>query len=197
MPYIISSRTREGRKDTRFMNHSDVLPNKSGKMRYFTPELFLRLNSSDSEAVDAAVARWDKATASYAKSLSRLRGRLPAQARSLAKLSLHDSDLLNAKNLQDGRALIVLRQNEKLVMLWYSLSDKLRVFSAPQNWSLSKERVHWLYDELDANEDDPTTFVHRILLSDGTTLEVPFSDCRVLSVTPDHAMSHSEVMQIA
>ncbi|HSZ54730.1 MAG TPA: hypothetical protein VK797_03670 [Tepidisphaeraceae bacterium] len=37
--------------------------------------------------------------------------------------------------------------------------------------------------------------VHRILLSDGTELQIPFSGCGVVQMTP--AMSHSALLQIA
>ena len=179
--------------------------NELGNMQYFTPELFLKLNSSDSETVDEAMEQWERAIASYRKRLQKIRSEMPSQSRSIAELSVHDWNLLkvvpnpNTADL-DGAApaaFIVLKHNKNFVVLWYLLSENLRVIDAPKDWSVSRKRVHWLYDELDANGDDRESFIHRILCSDGTTLLVPFSSCRVLQVQSDHAMSHSDLMQIA
>ena len=40
--------------------------------------------------------------------------------------------------------------------------------------AVSKLRIHWLYDEVDVDERQPGHFLHRVLLSDGRVLEVPF-----------------------
>jgi hypothetical protein len=174
-------------------------------MRYFTPDLFLRLNSSNSETVDKAVEQWEKAIVSYKKRLQKIQREMPSQLRSIAKLSLHDWSLLKIEPKPDAddlggaapSAFIVLKHNTSIITLWYSLARKLQVIDAPQGWPLSRKRVHWLYDELDSAGDDEASFVHRILFSDGTTLFVPFTSCGILQVRSDHAMSHSELMQIA
>ncbi len=165
-------------------------------MRYFTPELFLRLNSSDSKTVDDAMEQWDKAILAYQKSLRKLQREWPSQLESIADLSLHDWNLVTLKSNPSGRAdsaVLGLKQNKEMVFLYYTLTRKLRTVDAPAGWSPSKARVHWLYDELQASGDDLT---HNILLSDGTTLVIPFSSCQVWPVNAGKAVSHSELLQL-
>src|SRR5438105_934938 len=89
-----SSQTREGcGEDTRFMSHRDERRRSSnglGSMRYFTPELVLQLNSSDSDIVDDASERWEDAILSYQSHLRKLRREMPERLQPLTQLSLHD-----------------------------------------------------------------------------------------------------------
>lgn len=168
-------------------------------MRYFTPELVLELNSPDSDAVDDAMERWEKAVRAYRKSVEKIQRQMPLHSRAIADLPLHDWNLVRVVQDAAGPVLsatIVLRHNDNLVILDYALTGKLQRIDSPRGWSLSKRRVHWLYDELD-KVNDQGSFIHRVLFSDGTTLLVPFSTCRAMRVESNHAMSHSELMQIA
>jgi hypothetical protein len=45
---------------------------------------------------------------------------------------------------------------------------------APEGWRFSKIQEQWLYDEVDQMDDLRGPFVHRIMLSTGITLEIPF-----------------------
>jgi hypothetical protein len=51
-----------------------------------------------------------------------------------------------------------------------------------KQWPFSKERVHWLYDELDTDDRHPGLFWHRILWSDGQVTEIPLVDVVVHSL---------------
>lgn len=174
-------------------------------MRYFTPELFLKLNSADTQTVDAATEEWEKALTSYRQSLAKVLTAMPPQSRCITDLALHDWDLLKVATNPDATglaregpsAIMMLKQGRSIVILCYWLTGKLRVIGAPKKWPLSKSRVHWLYDEVDGYGSQQNSFIHRILLSDGSTLLIPFSSCRVVQAKSDHAMSHSELMQIA
>jgi hypothetical protein len=174
-------------------------------MDYFTPQLFLQLNSQDARTVDKAMVKWEQGLVSYKKRLKRIRSKMPIDAKRLSELSLHDWDVLqidfgNENDSAEGdfrEVLIVLQSAQNLAILRYSLHGDPGICSAPEKWPLSKKRVHWLYDELNTNENGRKAFVHHILLSDGTTLVVPFLKCRVSQAKSDHAISHSEVMQIA
>ncbi len=55
-----------------------------------------------------------------------------------------------------------------------ALSDHTHTREAPEGWRFSKLQEQWLYDELDLMNDHRGPFVHRILLSTGITLEIPF-----------------------
>ncbi len=56
----------------------------------------------------------------------------------------------------------------------YFLSDHTHTREAPEGWRFSKLQEQWLYDEVDLMNDHRGPFLHRILLSTGITLEVPF-----------------------
>jgi hypothetical protein len=200
-PSIISSQIREGLKDTRFTNQLDDQHDlEINKMQYFTPELVLRLNSSDGKDVDEAMEQWEKAVKAYRKKLQRVQRQLPSHSRRLAELSFHDWNVLGVWSNSDtdksaSPAYVVLNQNDEFVILGYLLTDHLhRTTSVPQ-WTLSKQQVHWLYDELDVVANK--SFTHQILLSDGTTLQIPFSDCQVMPLKLSHVMSRSDLMQVA
>ncbi|HZL36446.1 MAG TPA: hypothetical protein VFC78_14095 [Tepidisphaeraceae bacterium] len=172
-------------------------------MRYFTPELVSSLNSSDSDTVDEAMVRWESALSSYQKHLQKIHRDMPPQLQPLTNLSLHDWQVLKISDGKDranprGATMVIALGNIGEVMfLSYSLRQKPRRIDSPQGWPLAKNRVDWLYDEVDFDRDDQKSFVHRILFSDGTTLVIPFSKCSVTPVNYRRAMSHSDLMQIA
>ncbi|MBV9123376.1 MAG: hypothetical protein JO112_08470 [Planctomycetes bacterium] len=56
----------------------------------------------------------------------------------------------------------------------YALWDHIRENPAPEDWPFSKRREHWLYDEVDTASQRQELFLHRILLSSGVELEIPF-----------------------
>jgi hypothetical protein len=94
-----------------------------GNMQYSTPELIEQLNSSDTEAVDDAMKKWEKAIVSYKASLQKIRREMPSHSRPIAELSLHDWDLIEIASHADtagpggGVALIVLKHNKSFVFL--------------------------------------------------------------------------------
>jgi hypothetical protein len=69
---------------------------------------------------------------------------------------------------------ITVKQTECVTTLIYMLWDRIRESPATSGWPFSGERPHWLYDELDWAEDGRELLLHRILLSDGRVLEIPF-----------------------
>ena len=58
--------------------------------------------------------------------------------------------------------------------LIYVLWDRTRTHQPQESWPFSTQRKHWLYDEVDVAPIRHGLFVHRVLLSDGTVLEIPF-----------------------
>ena len=71
-------------------------------------------------------------------------------------------------------AIISVTLGEEVISLIYSLSDHTNTREAPEGWRFSKLQEQWLYDEVDLMNDHRGPFVHRILLSTGITLEIPF-----------------------
>jgi hypothetical protein len=163
-------------------------------MRFFTPELYVRFNSPDDEEADRANEEWEEAIRNYRERLEAIRGRMPAQVSKLADLCLHDAEVLARTeefqavglsmsdefplplSLWSAVAIISVKQGGEILSLIYSLCDRMRVFPSPDNWPFSKSREHWLYDEVDVVSDRRGgPFIHRILLSTGVVLEIPFT----------------------
>jgi hypothetical protein len=74
-----------------------------------------------------------------------------------------------------GLATLVVRLHDEFVTLFYSLSDHIAEQPAPSDWPFSKEREHWLYDEIHWNKNEPGRFTHVILLSSGAQLAIGFT----------------------
>jgi hypothetical protein len=160
-------------------------------MKYFTPELYLRFNSSDEKEADLAEVAWDNAIQSYKRRLKDNRSKMPPNVRTLAEKScFHDAVVLGWQTHQQGNTrraetpkfvAIFLQQGNEAIVLHYFLWALPKESKRRKNWPFSQDHKHWLYDEVDIADNvvhaDPCyDFVHRILWSDGSELEIPFAD---------------------
>ncbi len=160
-------------------------------MRFFTPELYARFNSSNDDEADQTNEDWESALLEYQKHLDDNKDHMPAQVKQLTELNLHDAELLACDQavalqglLETGSveslpcqlaiAVVSVKQDGRFVSLIYTLSGRLHEDPAPKNWSFSKFRTHWLYDEVDVVPEQPGRFLHRVLLSDGRIIQIPF-----------------------
>jgi len=163
-------------------------------MKYFTPELYQQLNSFDIEEAERADEAWDLAEAAYTKRLASIRENMPSQVAKLSELCLHDALVVSRiEETQSGRefrssaptpfpatffwtavAIVSVAIGTEAVSLIYGLCDHTKTNEAPEGWRFSKLQEQWLYDEVDVLNDGRGPFVHRILLSTGVTLEIPF-----------------------
>ena len=155
-------------------------------MKYFTPDLFLRFNSPDETVADVADEAWEAAVREYHDYLDGLSDRLPDPVRQLARLSLHDAELLDWEEMVQhssdlgfepvpGFAVFSLRQGDEILLLIYSTASPVRKYLPEDIWPFSGSEVHWLYDEVDLASELGGRFVHRVLLSDGVVLKIPFT----------------------
>ena len=179
----------------RTAKHSDVA------MRFFTPELYIQFNSADDAEADRADEGWEHAIRDYRRHVDRFRSDLPVGAQRLAELCLHDAEVQtwdgeinptsNGKIKWSAVAVLTLQNGEEITTLIYSLWDHVSEVTPPSAWRFSQEKVHWLYDEIDAAQYRAGAFFHRILLSDGRVLLIPFRDVVVngFAVTPASAGS--------
>ena len=158
-------------------------------MRFFTPELFVQFNSKNDNEANQADDNWERAILQYKEHLAQHRFTMPLDVRKLAALSLHDAQLLNLDSDPEFSfpfiglfchvAILSLKQNNYITSLFYVLQNNLSEYSFSSDWPFSKNHVHWLYDEVDFSSSTTFTanrmFTHKILLSDGRVLEIPFS----------------------
>lgn len=157
-------------------------------MRFFTPELYLRFNSSNDEVADRANEEWETALVEYRKHLDQIWDQIPDDGKQLAELCLHDAELLDPKQsvkplfFRPAIVILPLIQDGHLVTVIYKLSETVREHPPLSNWPFSRLRTHWLYDEIDIDGKQRGPFVHRVLLSDGRVLEIPFVSALIRSV---------------
>lgn len=152
-------------------------------MNYFTPELYLRFNSSDDEEADRADAEWETAILQYNRYLKEYRATMPPNVRILAeKCCFHDAMLLGWQTHEQGNGrksdahrllTLGLQQGNEMIVLCYFLSASPKETRRRKNWPFGADQKHWLYDEVAVAERD---FIHRILWSDGSELEIPCTD---------------------
>ncbi len=154
-------------------------------MRFFTPELYTQFNSEDDDVADRANEAWEKAVQEYRRHLDAIRDQMPPQVRKVAELCLHDAEVLGfEQDLQffpwpepswpgSAVAILSLNQDGTIRSLIYMLWDRVREYAAKVDWQFSKSRKHWLYDELET-AGHRGMFLHRILFSDGSVIEIPF-----------------------
>jgi len=155
-------------------------------MKYFTPELYLQINSRNLDVAEKAHDKWEDALERYGKHLSEIRSRLTTETRKLAdSLSLHDAEVLFFKD--NGKlAVAELRQGDKHIYLIYVLA-KNPAITKIKPWPFSSKPVYWLYDEFDADDQDAQR--HEVLLSDGRIWTLNFSRIALFETARPHAPS--------
>lgn len=157
-------------------------------MQFFKPELYLSFNSNDEAVADRANESWEEALRNYDRHLNKLRVHMGSHIRQFSEMCLHDADVLAFSSEAQSRvtrrryspvwsavAVLTVRLDEQVHTLVYSLRDHVREAPAPQDWPFSPQRVHWLYDEFDIGDVPLGGFRHRILLSNGRVIEIPFT----------------------
>jgi hypothetical protein len=161
-----------------------------GMMKFFKPELYIRYNSPDDAEADRADEEWEKAIGNYKIHLSKWSNFMNGSVKELAKkLCLHDAEVLSIQeNLPDPSypplfypfpvATIFLTDNGNNTNLVYFLWDEIGESCPKGEWPFSKLRTHWLYDEIDVEQLGHylPRYWHRILLSDGRVVSIPFFD---------------------
>jgi hypothetical protein len=182
------------------------------KMLFFTRDLYRRYNSADDEVALAADAEWEAAIVRYHQHLSTLRETMPSQIIELSELCLHDGEILQRKEEQHpldlfwfdrqpgsvapffwyGLATVAIRLDDELVTLFYFLCDHMAQQPAPKDWPFSKERAHWLYDEVHPQKGHPGRFVHLVLLSSGVVMTIPFVSVLISRFSLSGAESESK-----
>jgi hypothetical protein len=159
-------------------------------MKYFTPERLVRLQDhSDERQFLAALDDWEAVQHSYLHHLGEIQqglsimescviplpspGNLRKFIKFLTTVSLHDALVLDMDCGGRSRFRITLHpesQRERLVILTYTLAQPPQIKHQVLPEQVCSEPITWLYDELtlpDWKGNEPKTFQHTILLSDG------------------------------
>lgn len=149
-------------------------------MKFFTPELYLRFNSSDGRFVERAHEDWETALTKYRRHLDRIASRLTQPARHIAAtLCLHDGQYsgISLPLLPTGDnslAVLSTRNDRKLVVLIYVLAEEPLIQEVEEEWPYAKTDPRWLYDEFDV--DHQGVQQHEILVSSGRVITIRFHE---------------------
>jgi hypothetical protein len=174
---------------TRFMKRQFEKP-VDEPMKFFTRGLYVQFNSTDPRKANEAEATWEHAIVNYKRHLRELNDRLPDAAKKLAKVSLHDAELVDPKDpfvfrMDEAAAIGVVKKTNPDVwqayFICYQLCGQVDSSEPTTGRPFSRRRVHWLYDEFDVTARNRC--VHRILFSDGRVVSVPFRNLTVQRIT--------------
>ncbi len=168
------------------------------EMRFFTPDLYLRYNADHDSVADQAETEWETAIQESKNDLNDFSDLMNPSVDFLARsFNPHDARILSIqeKNIhpfdkqsivQPRPAVIIsLKSSDTTYNIIYFLWNTIVYSAKPAYWPHSDLDKHRLYDEIDVETKSPffPFFVHRILLSDGTVLAVPFFDVMIQSYT--------------
>lgn len=157
-------------------------------MKYFTPELYIRLQERNPDAMDAADAAWDDAAQRYDNYLQTILPRLPPAVRQLLDgYYLHDAEVLSAG--RQGDAFVILLQLDvppnDLLSLTYTLTAEPQIDRLALPAEHRSPRMTWQYEELEVCGSGETRhYRHAILFSNGWEIQLPFRDVRLATVQP-------------
>jgi hypothetical protein len=183
------------------MKHPIEKPSES-IMKFFNPELYLQFNSPDDAVADRANDAWENAIRNYQRHLKAIRDRMRPEVRKISELCLHDAEILNFERdltavIPFKMAILSLKQEGSVHSLIYILWDNIRDYPPGKSWPFSTSRKHWLYDELDVAGSDRGLFLHRILFSDGSVVEIPFISVFVNVVSVADLLETTSAKRIA
>jgi hypothetical protein len=125
-------------------------------MKYFTPELFIKLQECESPVEFRAVnAQWELAVKQYSKQLQDLTPRLKGSLqRFVGRGSLHDARVLDIGTTEHSVTLVVQEElSPKLLFLTYTLVDTPVIDRNALPDEQRTPHTLWLYDELDVDPD--------------------------------------------
>src|SRR5262245_3804014 len=164
-------------------------------MKYFTAELFERLQDFDAAAMDAADESWRKARTAYRRSYARARKRLPVGLRALLEGHvLHDAVVLGmgGRGKEFVIALRLAPPPRELLIVRYRL---LRSPTITRDAFTSKASgaPQWLYDEVDVKGQ---AVRHSILFSNGWEIELEVGDVAISSSEVVYPFPDMEVIPV-
>jgi hypothetical protein len=153
-------------------------------MKYFTPELYVRSQSSDDDVLDQVDQLWQLAGESYAAYLDTVRAEFPAGLQQLDnRFYLHDAEVRGMA--RRGASFIITVQidtpPQSLVTLIFDLVEEPSILKAvfPAEWCSSARVTEWLYDEWEMVPGISPTWAISILLSNGWEVRLRFRDVEI------------------
>ena len=161
-------------------------------MKYFTPELYVRINAASDDEAEAAHDEWERAGQRYRRRYKKIESQLPEALRKFHdEQCLHDADWCGLAQLppytfplNSPGVTIVARQVNTLVpeflntlaILQYTVTAPPVIEKPVESDVFSDVQPKWMYDEIDLIE--PGVFSHSILVSNGLVVTIQFREFR-------------------
>lgn len=161
-------------------------------MKYFTPELFIALNSEDDAVAAAAEEQWQIATDDYRDHLRRIEAKLPETLRRFAAdVCPHDAEIvasmsglhsalpyltmqLHAAGSRRSYSVLSVNHEGAMMTLLYSNVEPPEVQLPAASDVFYDDHLIWLYDEISCPKRG--RFCHEILFSNGRVAKFVFDD---------------------
>lgn len=167
-------------------------------MKYFTPELYTRLQDREPEAMDAADAAWTTAAESYDNYLQTIQPELPPDVRQLmAGYYLHDAEVLSAVRQADSFVFLLQLDvpPHDLLSITYTLTGEPLIDHSAFPAEYRSSRMTWQYEELEmCSQGNHWHYRHAILFSNGWEIQVPFREVRLATVQPIYPCPRQEIL---
>jgi hypothetical protein len=160
-------------------------------MKYFTPELYVRLQRPDASSMDAADAEWEAAESKYESHLAAIRDKLPGSALKLLDgPRLHDAEVIWMG--QAGPFFAILLKLEPPIhgtmLLSYRTANKVQFDKNVFPADFRASQMQWMYDEIDLGSQ-AECFRHAVLFSNGCELQLEASEIQIAIVDTLYASS--------
>jgi len=147
-------------------------------MKYFTPELLERLQSSDEDESEKADEAWDLAIKRSNRRMAGIKKWLPKGVRKFEedRICLHDAQLLRMARHDDVIEMVLETEppSRDLVVLSFRLSGDPEIDRAALPGRCESGRADWLYEEWDVDRAGRCHF--EVLLSNGWSVKLPVRD---------------------
>jgi hypothetical protein len=156
-------------------------------MKFFTPELYARLQDTDDSAAATADVEWAAAERQYEERLRELGPRLEPVLRQFEGLLLHDAIVRSVSRRGDQLVLVLDRDvpPRDQVTLVYTLAGEPFIDREAILPQFRSSLMQFEYDELDAEgRDGCAPYAHSILFANGWEIRVPFSAVKILFAEP-------------
>ena len=158
-------------------------------MRYFQPAILARIRSLDDDVSEAASEEWRQAADAYLRRFGEIRRWMPVGVRKLrSRFSLHDAKVVGIAADEDGPRLTLLlqigptagRPAVALGLAYHLVAGPAGGCPRHRHPEIAEanEATWVLYDEFDM-DGERSHFIHRLLLTDGTELEMRFHSLNV------------------
>jgi hypothetical protein len=157
-------------------------------MKYFTPELFVRLQECQTPAAfRPANAEWERALEAYRARLQEI-ARDPDErvGRLLMSGSLHDAEVIDIGTCGSELTIVLRKQGTPgLLLLTYGLVEPPWTSEAALPEAHRSTPTLWPYDEIDRDAEGgmAPTFRHAILLDNGWEIRLRFHRLTVTQTT--------------